>query len=150
MPAVCLSWNKSEEYSYCLHGPSLISLWAVRGLDRIFWTPPVASGKEEQCPGTSDTLSVKSHSLKVFGIQKRKIKDRVLRVLRTPNLTFAVPFTFPTTLQARKNSYYLGLFKMEQQSHAPISTVSVRLKIRQCLEALKHGWVIISPTPAVP
>lgn len=53
---------------------SLISLWAVRGLDRIVWIPPVASGKEEQHPGTSDALSVKSYSLKVFRIQKRKIK----------------------------------------------------------------------------
>lgn len=110
----------------------------------------MASGKEEQRPGTSDALSVKSHSLKVFGIQKRKIKDRVLCVLRTPNLTVAVPFTFPTTLQARKNSYCLCLFKMEQQSHAPISTVSVRLKIRQCLEVLKHGRERRSPPPSVP
>lgn len=68
-PAVCLSpWASPVKRT------SLISLWAVRGLDRIFWTPPVASGKEEQHPGTSDALPVKSYSLKVFGIQKRKIK----------------------------------------------------------------------------
>lgn len=76
----------------------------------------MASGKEEQCPGTSDVLSVKSHSLKVFRIQKKKIKDRVLCIFRTPNLTLAVPFTFPTTLQARKNNYYLCLFKWSNRA----------------------------------
>lgn len=108
VPADCLSWDKSEEYVYCLHGRFLQRglLLSPLGLQEALigsLDSPNVKWYGGTTTGSGDVVSGESHffeGLLEFKRGTRMLVDGVLHFLRTANLTFPMLFTFPMPLHA--------------------------------------------------